>query len=55
MAEAVAFGHPDAKYGEVVHAAVRLKEGYAHKLTAASLKAHCAKNLAAFKVSRGPI
>ncbi len=56
VAEAVSFGAPDAKYGEIVAAAVVLKEG---ALAAAGgdegalieeIRAHCAKQLSGFKV-----
>ena len=49
LAEAVAFGMPDEKYGEVVHAAVVLKEGCG-VVTEAELKAHCKSRLAEFKI-----
>jgi acyl-CoA synthetase (AMP-forming)/AMP-acid ligase II len=45
--EAVAFGVPDAKWGEVVHAAV-----VAAGASEADLRAFCAERLAAFKVPR---
>jgi oxalate---CoA ligase len=45
--EAVAFGVPDAKWGEVVHAAV-----VATEVSDADLRAFCAERLAAFKVPR---
>jgi len=45
--EAVAFGVPDAKWGEVVHAAV-----VATGVSDAELRAFCAERLAAFKVPR---
>jgi oxalate---CoA ligase len=45
--EAVAFGVPDAKWGEVVHAAV-----VATEVSHADLRAFCAERLAAFKVPR---
>jgi acyl-CoA synthetase (AMP-forming)/AMP-acid ligase II len=46
VAEAVCFGAPDPKYGEVVHAAVVLKADG----DAATLRAHCREHLAEFKV-----
>lgn len=46
VAEAAAFGVPDAKYGEVVAAAVVPRGAVA----AEELRAHCAERLAAFKV-----
>jgi acyl-CoA synthetase (AMP-forming)/AMP-acid ligase II len=45
--EAVAFGVPEAKWGEVVHAAV-----VATDVSEADLRAFCAERLAAFKVPR---
>ena len=44
--EAVAFGVPDGKYGEVVHAAVVMDSEVAEK----DLMAHCSERLASFKV-----
>jgi oxalate---CoA ligase len=44
--EAVAFGVPDGKYGEVVHAAVVMDAEVAEK----DLMAHCSERLASFKV-----
>jgi acyl-CoA synthetase (AMP-forming)/AMP-acid ligase II len=46
--EAVAFGRPDAKWGEVVEAVVVLRD----PATPADLRAHCTELLAAFKVPR---
>lgn len=46
VAEAVCFGAPDAKYGEVVHAAVVLKA----TCDAETLRAFCREHLAEFKV-----
>jgi len=48
VAEAVSFGAPDLKYGEVVHAVVTAKPDTV--LTPTDVVAHCAKHLAAFKV-----
>jgi acyl-CoA synthetase (AMP-forming)/AMP-acid ligase II len=45
VAEAVAYGVPDDKYGEVVHAAVVARE-----VDAAQLRTHCGERLAPFKV-----
>ena len=50
LAEAVAFGMPDEKYGEVVHAAVVAKQGMADKVTEASVIEHCRPRLASFKI-----
>ena len=52
VAEAVCFGAPDSKYGEVVTAAVVLQPGHAGDLAAvkAGILKHCADKLAAFKV-----
>ncbi|GBF97305.1 hypothetical protein Rsub_09996 [Raphidocelis subcapitata] len=51
VSEAVSFGAPDPKYGEVVAAAVVLREGEegGEELVEA-IRAHCAKQLSAFKV-----
>ncbi len=46
VAEAVCFGAPDVKYGEVVHAAVVLKKD----CDAETLRAFCREHLAEFKV-----
>ena len=46
VAEAVAFGAPDAKYGEVVHAAVVLRSECDPEI----LRTHCRQHLAEFKV-----
>lgn len=46
VAEAVCFGAPDVKYGEVVHAAVVLKTDCAPE----TLRAFCRQHLAEFKV-----
>ena len=46
VAEAATYGAPDAKYGEVVHAAVVTREAVEPK----ALMAYCAGQLAAFKV-----
>ena len=46
VAEAATYGAPDAKYGEVVHAAVVTREVVEPK----ALMAYCAGQLAAFKV-----
>jgi len=46
--EAVAYGVPDAKWGEVVHAAVVVDDA----LSADELRAFCSDRLAAFKVPR---
>lgn len=46
VAEAVAYGVPDAKYGEIVHAVVVARA----PVQPAELIAHCAAHLAAFKV-----
>lgn len=46
VAEAVAFGAPDAKYGECVRAVVVLRG----EATPDELRGHCADHLAAFKV-----
>jgi len=53
VAEAVCFGVPDEKYGEVVAAAVVLRPGVAAKSEAEverSVKELCAAKLSAFKV-----
>lgn len=58
VAEAVSFGAPDPKYGEVVAAAVVLREGALEAgaddakraALAEEIRAHCARSLAAFKV-----
>lgn len=50
VAEAVSFGVPDDKYGEVVAAAVVLRPGVARDGVEESIKKHCAAKLAAFKV-----
>ncbi|KAI8470710.1 MAG: hypothetical protein J3K34DRAFT_377006 [Monoraphidium minutum] len=59
VAEAVSFGAPDAKYGEVVAAAVVLKEGWrsefgagdaGEEAVAESVRAHCGASLSGFKV-----
>ncbi|KAG1660672.1 hypothetical protein FOA52_006833 [Chlamydomonas sp. UWO 241] len=53
VAEACCFGAPDEKYGEVVAAAVVLRpeaEGQSAEAIEASVKAHCAAKVAAFKV-----
>ena len=46
VAEAATYGVPDAKYGEVVHAAVVTREAVEPK----ALMAYCGAQLAAFKV-----
>ena len=46
VAEAVAYGVPDAKYGEIVHAVVVAREPVAPQ----ELITHCADHLASFKV-----
>jgi len=46
VAEVATYGVPDAKYGEVVHAAVVLHAAVEPK----ALMAHCGGQLAAFKV-----
>lgn len=48
VAEAVAYGVPDAKYGEEVHAAVVLRSD----ATEQELRTHCAGRLADFKVPK---
>ena len=48
VAEAVAYGVPDAKYGEEVHAAVVLRSD----ATEQELRGHCAGRLADFKVPK---
>jgi acyl-CoA synthetase (AMP-forming)/AMP-acid ligase II len=48
VAEAAAFGAPDPKYGEEVHAAVVLRGD----ATVAELQAHCGGRLADFKVPK---
>jgi acyl-CoA synthetase (AMP-forming)/AMP-acid ligase II len=48
VAEAAAFGWPDAKYGEEVHAVVVLKSD----ATPAHIQAHCGARLADFKVPK---
>lgn len=51
VAEAVSFGAPDPKYGEIVAAAVVLREGEeGGEGLVESIRAHCAKQLSAFKV-----
>ena len=50
VAEAVSFGAPDEKYGEVVAAAVVLAAGAKVEGVEASIREHAAKSLAAFKV-----
>lgn len=50
LAEAVAFGMPDEKYGEVVHAAVVLKDGNTTGVSEDELKNHCKSKLAPFKI-----
>ena len=51
VAEAVSFGAPDDKYGEVVAAAVVCRPGTTTgKALADDIRAHCGKVLAAFKV-----
>lgn len=50
LAEAVAFGFPDEKYGEVVHAAVVLKDKSHTKVTQRELQEHCKSKLADFKI-----
>ncbi len=50
VAEAVSFGAPDEKYGEVVAAAVVLKPGAAREGVEGSIQKHCGATLAAFKV-----
>ncbi len=50
VAEAAAFGRPDSFYGEIIVAAVVLKDG--RGTTAEELIAHCRKNLAPYKVPR---
>ena len=50
VAEAVSFGAPDEKYGEVVAAAVVLVPGAQKEGVEASIREHASKSLAAFKV-----
>jgi long-chain acyl-CoA synthetase len=50
VAEAAAFGRPDSFYGEVIVAAVVLRDGCG--TTAEELIAHCRANLAPYKVPR---
>ncbi len=50
VAEAVCFGAPDEKYGEVVAAAVVLRQGAGADGVAEDIKRHCASRLAPFKV-----
>lgn len=56
VAEAVSFGAPDPKYGEVVAAAVVLRDGALSEAggdaaaLAEAIRAHCGKALSAFKV-----
>lgn len=50
VAEAVAFGVPDAKYGQEVHAVIRLHAG--RKPDQLAMRQHCLKNLAEFKVPK---
>jgi len=52
VAEAVSFGAPDEKYGEIVAAAVVLVAGARAEGVEASIREHASKSLAAFKVSR---
>lgn len=49
VAEAVCFGAPDEKYGEVVAAVVVLRQG-APQDVADDIRAYCKTRLAAFKV-----
>ncbi|KAI0218262.1 hypothetical protein L0F63_006256 [Massospora cicadina] len=50
VAEAVAFGVPDAKYGQEVHAVIRLHAGC--KPDELAMRQHCLKSLAEFKVPK---
>ncbi|XP_010532440.1 PREDICTED: oxalate--CoA ligase [Tarenaya hassleriana] len=50
VAQAVAFGVPDDKYGEEINSAVIPREG--SNLTEEDVRAFCKKNLAAFKVPK---
>ncbi|KAJ3693020.1 hypothetical protein LUZ60_012115 [Juncus effusus] len=50
IAQAVAFGVPDSKYGEEINCAVIPREGV--EITEADVAAYCKKNLAAFKVPK---
>ncbi|KAH0449034.1 hypothetical protein IEQ34_022834 [Dendrobium chrysotoxum] len=50
VAEAVAFGVPDDKYGEEINCAITPKKGA--KIDVEDVKKHCKKNLAAFKVPK---
>jgi long-chain acyl-CoA synthetase len=50
VAECAVFGIPDERWGERVHAVVRLREG--HSACREQLIAHCRKHLAAYKCVR---
>ncbi|MNL38053.1 Long-chain-fatty-acid--CoA ligase [compost metagenome] len=50
VGEAAAFGVPDARLGQVVHAWVTPAPG--KRLDTAALLAHCAEHLAGYKVPR---
>jgi fatty-acyl-CoA synthase len=52
IADAYVYGVPDAFFGEVVAAAVRLKPDCAHPPTAETLIGFCAETLAKFKVPK---
>ncbi|KAJ9050620.1 Peroxisomal-coenzyme A synthetase [Entomophthora muscae] len=50
VAEAVAFGVPDTKYGQEVHAVIRLRDGC--RPDELALRKHCLVSLAEFKVPK---
>ncbi|KAI9034403.1 hypothetical protein DFJ74DRAFT_649410 [Hyaloraphidium curvatum] len=50
VADAVSFGAPDEKYGEVVAAAVVLEPAFVGKVTAADVQEYLKSKLAAFKI-----
>lgn len=50
VAECAVFGIPDERWGERVHAVVRLREG--HSACREQLIAHCRHHLAAYKCIR---